>query len=108
MGALMASQDVANKLSHLEAQLSVHEQLHVQSAETLREVKNVLVSNAKISQQLVHVDKRLDNIDGRFDKIETRVETNHNKIVYWSGCIGAVLALITLAGAVVKLSQQVQ
>ena len=69
MGALMASQDVSNKLNHLEAQLSVHERLHVQSAETLREVKNVLVSNAKLSQQLVHVDKRLDHIDGRFDKV---------------------------------------
>ena len=107
MGALMASQDVSNKLNHLEAQLSVHERLHVQSAETLREVKNVLVSNAKLSQQLVHVDKRLDHIDGRFDKVENRVETNHNKIVYWSGCIGAVFALVTLALAAVKLSQQV-
>ena len=103
MEPIMASQDVSLKLQHLENQMSVHSKLHEQNAETLTEVKNVLVSNAKISQQLVHIDKRLDSHDARFDKIDTRVQTNHNKIVYASGSIAAIILLSGMIFSAFKL-----
>ena len=103
MEPIMASQDVSQKLQHLESQMSVHSKLHEQNAETLTEVKNVLVSNAKISQQLVHIDKRLDSHDVRFDKIDTRVQTNHNKIVYASGSIAAIILLSGMIFSAFKL-----
>lgn len=98
----MVSQDVAQKVQHIENQLSVHSKLHEQNAETLTEVKNVLVSNAKISQQLVHIENRLDGHDSRFDKIDDRVQTNHNKIVYWTGGLASIAFTVGVLLVMIK------
>lgn len=100
----MATTDVSEKLHHLDTQLAVHERLHAQNTETLKEVKDVLISNAKISQQLTHVDKRLDSMDYRFDKIDNRVETNHYKIVYWSGGIAVIVLFSCIIFSAFELS----
>ena len=102
MGPIMVSQDVAQKVQRIESQLSFHSKLHEQSAETLTEVKNVLVSNAKISQQLVHIENRIDSHDSRFDKIDDRVQTNHNKIVYWTGGLTSIVFIIGILSTVIK------
>jgi hypothetical protein len=112
MAKLMASHDVTEKLNRLESKLSLHSELHKQNAETLREVKNVLVSNAKISQQLVGIDRRLDKIDERFEKVderfekvETKTDKNREKIFYWSGGLAAVVLVFGMITTYVKIDQ---
>lgn len=93
----MVSQDAYDKLHNLEVvtakhgeQFKAYENLLAQNTETLKEVKNVLIDNARFSERLNNMDKRQDHEELRYDKLEQKVQANQNKIVYWSGGLAAI------------------
>lgn len=109
MGTIMVSQDAYDKLHNLEVvtarhgeQFKAYENLLAQNTETLKEVKNVLVDNARFSERLNNMDRRQDNDDYRHDKLEQKVQSNHTTIIYWSGGISAIIFIIGIALALTK------
>ena len=106
----MASQNVADKLHNLEVvtakhgeQFKAYETLLAQNTETLKEVKNVLIDNARFSERLNNMDKRQDHEELRYDKLEQKVQDNQNKIVYWSGGLAAIVLFSGIIFSVIKL-----
>tara|TARA_R110000851_G_C12833110_1_gene540900 strand:+ start:264 stop:659 length:396 start_codon:yes stop_codon:yes gene_type:complete len=110
MGTLMASLDVSDKLHNLEVitarhgeQFKAYENLLAQNTETLKEVKNVLIDNARFSERLNNMDRRQDNDELKFDKLDKKVQANHDKIIYWSGGIAAIVLLSSMIFSAFKL-----
>jgi predicted RNase H-like nuclease (RuvC/YqgF family) len=112
-GEKMASVDVSEKLQEMEGQLRRHENLHQDNSETLREVKNVLVGQAKLTERILHLDRRLetteerhektiDKVEQAIDKMDERIDVNQKVIWRWSGGMTALLAFMGLLSAVSK------
>lgn len=106
---MMVSQDAYDKLHKLEVvtaqhgeQFKAYEKLLAQNTETLKEVKNVLVDNARFSERLNNIDRRQDNDDVRHEKLEQKVLSNHNTIIYWSGGITALVFIGGIAMSLIK------
>lgn len=107
----MVSQDAYDKLHNLEVvtarhgeQFKAYEHLLAQNTETLKEVKNVLIDNARLSERLNNIDKRQDHDELRYDKLEQKVQLNQNKIVYASGSVAAIILLSGIIFSAFKLS----
>tara|TARA_R110000851_G_scaffold199396_2_gene350438 strand:+ start:714 stop:1124 length:411 start_codon:yes stop_codon:yes gene_type:complete len=106
----MVSQDAYDKLHNLEVvtakhgeQFKAYEHLLAQNTETLKEVKNVLIDNARFSERLNNMDKRQDHDELKYEKLEQKVQINQNKIVYWSGGIAASLIFAGIIFSAFKL-----
>lgn len=106
-GEMMADTNVAQELTDVREVLRRHDQLHQDNSQTLEEVKNVLVGQAKLSERFISLDKRFDkleaNNDKRFDKLEARSDKNQKTITYWSGGMAAIFALIGIVSVVSRL-----
>ena len=110
MESIMVSQDAYDKLHNLEVvtakhgeQFKAYEHLLAQNTETLKEVKNVLIDNARFSERLNNMDKRQDHDELRYDKLEQKVQVNQNKIVYASGSVAAIILLSGIIFSAFKL-----
>lgn len=102
---LMADQNVAEQLKQLhekqaetQAQLKFHERLHQQNADTLLEVKNVLIENARTTEQIQHMNRRFDAVDARLNSHSDKIQANHQQLIKW----GAVLSALAFAMTVGK------
>lgn len=118
-GNLMASTNVAERLEVMESQLRYHDQLHRDNSETLKEVKNVLVRQASISEKILNLDERLEKTEERFDKrfdkleesigarlgkMDDRVDNNQKSVYKWSGGLAALMGVVAVLGALAKFS----
>lgn len=96
-GEMMADKNVAQELIEVRDQLRRHDQLHQENSETLREVKNVLVGQAKLSERFISLDRRFEKLetsfDKRFEKLEIRSDKNQKTITYWSGGMAAIFCV---------------
>ena len=108
MNTMTASKDVSDELHSLSVRTSLIEQSQEQMNEMLKKLGDVLISNAGISKQLVHIEKRLDSSDVRYDKLEGRISKNHDKIIYWSGGLAAMLLVAGLLLKDIKLASPLQ
>jgi len=90
----------------MRGQLQRHEYLIQDTSETLREVKNVLVGQAKLTERILHLDKRLETSEIRNEKhmikLEERIDVNQKVILRWSGGITALLGVVGILSAVSK------
>lgn len=102
---MTASKDVSDELHSLSVRTSLIEQSQEQMNEMLKKLGDVLISNAGISKQLVHIEKRLDSSDVRYDKLEARISKNHDKIIYWSGSLAALLLVAGVLFKDIKLAE---
>ena len=107
----MVSQDAYDKLHNLEVvtakhgeQFKAYENLLAQNTETLKEVKNVLIDNARFSERLNNMDKRQDHEESRYEKLEQKVQKNQTQIVYWSGGLAAIALFSGIIFSAFKLS----
>jgi len=105
-GAKMADVDVSEDLDEMKEQLRRHEYLHENTSETLRQVKNVLVGQAQLTERILHLDRRLETTEERheqrFNKMDERIDVNQKVIWRWSGGMTALLGLVGLISALSK------
>ena len=110
MDKIMVSQDAYDKLHKLEIvtaqhgeQFKAYEALLVQNTETLKEVKNVLIDNARFSERLNNMDKRQDKDDDRHEKLENKVQSLQGKFMTYSG---GLAVLVFIVGITITLAKQ--
>lgn len=105
-GEMMADKNVAQELSDIRGKLVLHDQLHQDNSQTLIEVKNVLVGQAKLSERFISLDRRFEKLeashDKQFEKIGIRLDKNQKTILQWSGGITAIFALLGALGVLSK------
>ncbi len=112
-GAKMADVDVSEELQEMKGQLRRHDRLHQDNSDTLREVKNVLVGQAKLTERILHLDRRLetteerhektiDRVEQAIDKMDGRIDINQKVIWRWSGGITMLLAVLGVISTVSK------
>lgn len=128
---MMAGVDVSKQLEAMESKLQIHDQMHRDNSETLTEVKNVLVGQAKLTEQFLHLDRRIesneeraekrnDKLDGvieklfdkidaqhvlnaaKFDKQDTKITGNHDKLMKWSGIAMGVAITVSAATTAIR------
>jgi predicted nuclease with TOPRIM domain len=109
MESIMVSQDAYEKLHRLEVltaqhgeQFKAYENLLAQNTETLKEVKNVLIDNARFNERLNSMNNRQNLEDSRFNKLEVKVQSNENKLVYYSGGITVLVFLVGISISFIK------
>ena len=116
-GAKMADVDVSEELQEMRGQLRRHDRLHQDNSETLREVKNVLVGQAKLTERILHLDRRLETTEERHEKridvieerqeirnekMDERIDVNQKVIWRWSGGMTALVAVVGIISALSK------
>lgn len=117
-GAKMADVDVSEELKEIRLQLKLHDQLHKDNTEAIKQVKDVLVKLATVSSDVTHVVSRLERIDEyyqkeldkletetklKFEKLEDKVADNRTTVVKWSGGLAVLVFVIGLLPVLLKL-----
>jgi tetrahydromethanopterin S-methyltransferase subunit G len=94
MNLLMADQNVATRLDHIDKRLDNMDAIFI-------EVRDVMVSNATLTERLINNVNELNKTNQRVDNLDKKVTANRDQILKWCGALGLITTLGI--GTVVKV-----
>lgn len=128
MVAMMAMEDVSEKLTALEehvselhSQVSFHNKLHEQNSETLVQVKDILLEQVRAGEQIKHMNEKFQTVEKNSDELWTqmheyvksqtatnnrmieKIDDNKAQINKWIGGLGALITAFGISVTVFKL-----